>query len=133
MRVQSGFTIVEVLLAMFILISAIYVLSGLQIRSILRVLRDRDKIDRVFFVKKELYKELYATEKQKKPITTQIEDPEIKIVTESVSIAKKSGLEDVSEYIQVLRTKGQWKKNGRDNEILMISFIPVPQENEEKK
>ena len=130
---KNGFTIIEVLLAMFILVSSVYVLSNLQIRSIFRVLKDRDEIDRVFLVKKELYLAMFDKEKSNKRTTTEIEDLSTKIVTEPVSVEKKSSLKDLTGEVRLLKSVGSWEKDMKKREIVMVSIISKPADKEEKK
>ena len=130
---KNGFTIIEVLLAMFILVSSVYVLSNLQIRYIFRVLKDRDEIDRVFLVKKELYLAMFDKEKSNKRTTTEIEDLSTKIVTEPVSVEKKSSLKDLTGEVRLLKSVGSWEKDMKKREIVMVSIISKPADKEEKK
>lgn len=55
MKDQNAFTLFEVLLAIFILTTTVYVLGDLQVRSLMRVLKDRDTLQHLFIIKRELY------------------------------------------------------------------------------
>ena len=54
-RFSDGFTLMEVLIALFILTSSVYVLFDIQIKSVFRTFRDREIIERVFLVKRDCY------------------------------------------------------------------------------
>lgn len=133
MGIKKGFTILEVLLSMFILISCIYVLTNLQIRSIFRVLGDRDTIDRVFLVKKALYSTLYGSGKLRKPLKEIVENPKTSIKTECDTINKKSEAANLPENIRFLKAKGRWESNAKKREITMLSFVSLPDKEREKK
>ncbi len=135
MKRTAGFTLFEVLIAIFILVSSVFVLSDLQIKSLFRVLSDKEKIDRVFLVKKELYKLYRKFPKKKKAMVVKLEDPDpdIKITTQEVEIGRKSILKDMKDQIAVFQTEGQWRSGQFDNEIKMLFFVPKPQEDKDKK
>lgn len=133
MKKHKGFTIMEVLIAMSILVSSIFVLTNLQIRSVFRVLRDRDAISRLFLVKKAFYISFYGSQKSNKPVKETIEEPETKVVTEFDSIDKKSESNSLAATMRFLKAKGNWESNGKKREMMMLSFIGNPEQEKERK
>ena len=110
MRKNAGFTLFEVLIAMFILVSSVFALSDLQIKTMFQVLSDRERIDRVFLIKRELYKLYRKFPKKKKAQVIKLEepDPEMKITTQEIEIGKKSILKDIklsAVLLSIIRIK----------------------------
>ncbi len=68
MKNKEGFTLLEVLLSLLILVAAVSIISDLQIRLMMRMRSGRENIDRVFLVKKELYDIFLRLPKKEKPI-----------------------------------------------------------------
>ena len=52
---SPAFTLLEVLIAITVLTTSVFILSRLQIKARLRVIQKAEEIERVFFVKKYLY------------------------------------------------------------------------------
>src|SRR5579862_3690490 len=67
---RPAFTMIEVLLALSILASSVFLLSRLNVRSLFRVMRDRDEIEKIFLIKKDFYKFLYKTDQKNWPLQT---------------------------------------------------------------
>ena len=132
MQNRCGFTLVEVLLAIFILVSSIYVLTDLQIRSLFRVLKDRGEIDRVYLIKKESYTNYLTPPKGEKPITKKIEDPAVSIRTEKVELNKKSVFHEFKDSINLIKTTGSWKEKMIPQEMVMMTFVENQQKEEKK-
>lgn len=132
-RNSSAFTLAEVLISLFVLLSSIYVLSGLQFRSARKVLQSADEIERVFFVKKQLYNLYLTPPKKDKPLKITIENPDIIITAHKQEIdKKKSSLKNLVEKITIIWAQGDWKRGLREHRIKMISFVPRPK-NKKKK
>jgi hypothetical protein len=130
---QSGFTLIEVLLAMFILISGVYVLSDLQIRSFFRVLSDREEVERIFLVKKDFYTVFIKGQAKIKKLVTKLEEPDIKIVTEAVEISGKSSFKSLKKKLQLVQTEGTWKSGPSNRSLKIVGFVLKPEEKEPKK
>jgi len=131
MKNQKGFTLLEVLMALVILVTAVSLLSSLQLRSLMRMWRSREEIERVFLVKKDLTDIFLKLPKKEKPIVKKIEDPQIKIITQVEEINKKSDLSSFIETIKIVRTQGEWKSGLVDRKLSMISFVLKPEEKEQ--
>lgn len=135
---KNGFTLLEVILALFILVSAVTIISNTQFRAIFTLWKGREKIDRVFFIKKDLLDIFFKIpEKQKeiarikdRPIVTTLENPEIKISSTLLEINKKSSLKNFIDFIDVVKTSGEWKSGTSNMKIEMLAF--VQKEKEEK-
>lgn len=130
-QLRDGFTIFEVILAMGIMTTSVVLISGMQMRALFRVIDDRDTIEKVFLVKKDLYSSLlYPISKNK--IINKIDEPEIVITTEVVTIAKKSALERWHDTLKIIRSEGVWKKDQFTRSVTMGSIIFKPEEKKEK-
>ena len=133
MKQNVGFTLIEVLLALAILAGSVFFLSDMQIKSMFRVFKSRDEIDRVFLIKKDLYSAYFKLPKDGKPVVNKVENPKTKIVTELVEIGKKSEFKDFADKLQVIQAEGQWVSVEEKYSKKMISFIFKPKEKEKKK
>ena len=133
MNHKHGFTLIEVMIAIFILVSSIYVLTDLQIRSLFRVLKDREEVDRVFLVKKDSYTSYITPPKCDKPHITKIEDPAVDIKTEYVELNKKSVFYEHKDLISLIKTTGTWKQNNVMRNIIMITLVEKQQTEKQQK
>lgn len=128
-----GFTLIEVILAMVVLTSTVFIISGLMLRSFLRVQENRDDIEKVFLIKRELYANYFKPPKENKKNVQKIEEPAITITTQISEINKKSELRDLSNNLRIVRSDAIWKMNNYVRESSMVSFIFQPQDEEQKK
>jgi len=131
MKNQGGFTLLEVLLSLVILATSVSILSSLQLRSLMRMWRSREEIERVFLVRKDLTDIFLKLPEKDKPIINKIEDPLINITTQAEDINKKSGLAPFMETIKIVRSDAEWKSNLVDRKLSMISFILKTEEKEQ--
>jgi type II secretory pathway pseudopilin PulG len=132
---SPGFTFVEILLALTILAGSMYIFSGIQFRAVNKVRKSVNEVERVFFIKKELYK-LFLDTNNKKPKKITIAQPEIVIETSRRKIdPKKSALKDFEKEIDIIVATGNWKDGPDQRSMSMISFIekPKPKKKQEKK
>ncbi len=133
---RKAFTLFEVIIALFILVAAVSIISSMQFKAVMRIWQGREEIDRVFFIKKDLLDIfLKIPEKQKeiarlkdKPSVTTLEDPQLKITSQLLDIDKKSDLKKIVDLIDVVKTVGEWKSGLAVREIPMISFMLKPEE-----
>jgi prepilin-type N-terminal cleavage/methylation domain-containing protein len=136
MKKNAGFTIIEVLIAMGILVGAVYTLSDLQIRSLFRIIKDREKIANIFLVKREIYRTyLYPPRDDKgiKPRTITLEKPALTIATEPVQISKKSSFKSMHELVFLVKTHGKWVRGDSKRAIDIFTIVPKPKKKEEEK
>ncbi|MFH1644647.1 MAG: prepilin-type N-terminal cleavage/methylation domain-containing protein [bacterium] len=131
MKKKEAFTLLETLIAITILAVSVTILSSLQVRSFLRVLKGRESISRVFLIKKELYEKFFELSKIKKPIIKEFEDLNLKITTVLKNIEKKSSLNDYVDEIQILESTGQWTTDIGPGSLKMFELVLRPKE--EKK
>ena len=125
MSKSKAFTFAEVLLSLLVLTSSVYVFSKLQFKSIFRTEKSTQEVERVFFVKKYLYK-LYLSPpaKNKKTIKKTITEPEVVITANRQDIdPKKSSLKKLSKKLEIIWSKGSWESGPDKREIKMISFV----------
>lgn len=130
---RAGFTLIEVLMAMGVLIIAVSIIANLQLRSLLRMTRDRDDIEKVYLVKQELFKHLLEQQKQKKKFTSSLENPEIKFTTNVDQIHSKSALADLKENLLWVKTEGQWKLDNDKRSTNMVALVFRPREKKDEK
>lgn len=128
---KKAFTLIETLAAIAVLAVSITILSGLQVRSLIKTLKGRQDIDRVFLIKKELYKISLNIPKNRKPIIEETEDLNLKIKSSVVDIEKKSSLRDFDKNIKIVQSVGDWTSDIGSSQISMIGLIWQPEE--EKK
>ncbi len=143
MKMRSGFTLIEVLLAFSILISSMFVLSNAQIKYMRRVLRDREDVERIFLAKKEYYQAYLMPPKEEKPIKRELTNPEVRITTETkklkhslFSVSKKTEEKKTDAGKQPLRlivTEAFWKSGAFDNTITLVGVVYQPPQEKEKK
>lgn len=142
MITKQGFTIVEVLLAMFILISAIFVLSNLQMRAIYRVMKDKKTARNIYLVKKKLHLAMMPERKKKvdankinKKLSDQIsaDEQSVKVAISSKDIDKKSKLVAFAKGMRMVKAEGTFDDRGKKQKIFMSTLIQEPEKKEEKK
>ncbi len=136
--INNGFTLLEVMVAMTALAVSIYLISNLQIKSLKKVMRSVDKIDRIFFIKKELFNIYNDPPIKRKPIKKIIAKPNLTIISHREKInEKKSSLKDFAKNIEIVWSEGNWEKYGDKFHMKIISLITKPKpkahKQEEKK
>ena len=130
--IKKGFTLLEVLISLLILVSAVSIFSSTQLRSVLRILKEKDYLERVFIVKRELINFIeQQEEKEKKQLRTEIEDPEMRVVSQIIDIDKKSSLKSFMDDIKIIKSEGVWKKFGTSYTLPLVTFIKI-EENRKK-
>lgn len=136
MKQTTAFTLIEVLIALFILATTGFVISSVQVRSFLRVKKDEQNIERIFFIKKELYKLLIdppSAKKSEKILIEKLEDPEMKISSRLIKIPKKSSLYAFKDSLRIAQSEAVWKDNGFVRKQKMIGLLHYQTEEDEKK
>jgi len=128
MKTKKAFTLIETLFAIGILAVSITILSSLQIRSVLNVLKGKEDIDRIFWVKKALYSIFLDVPQKTKPVIETIENLDLTISSQVVDIDKKSSLKDFADNIQIIHSEGRWSTDLGARSIKMISFVLKPEE-----
>lgn len=130
---SPGFTLIEVILAMGVLTATVFIISGLMLRSLLRVEENRDDIEKVFLIKRELYANYFKPPQKNKKNIQKIEKPAITITSVIEDINKKSSLRDLAKTLKIVRSDAIWKMNKNVRESTMLSFVFQPQKEEQKK
>jgi prepilin-type N-terminal cleavage/methylation domain-containing protein len=125
MNNTCGFTLIEVILAMSVLTTTVFITSGLMLRSFLRVHENRDDIEKVFLIKNELYKNYFKPPKSTQPVVKKIEKPEITITSVIDDINEKSSLKDLRKNLKIVRSDAIWTKDEIIKESSMLSFVYV--------
>lgn len=134
MKQTPAFTLIEVMIALFILATTGFVLSSVQMRSYLRVETNRKNVERVYLIKKELYQFLMTPPKSDKPVVIKLENPILRITSNMVEIPKKSSLYSFKDNLRIIQSEADWKDAGRVRKEKMISFVyKEPEDEKEKK
>lgn len=135
MKKNNAFTLAEVLLSLFILTGAVYVLSNLQFKSSRKVIKSTSEIERVFPIKKQLYAYFLQPPKTDRPLKVTLDDPNVVITAHKQEIdKKKSELKDFAKNVDIIWAEGEWTSGSRKETIKLISFVPKPEKkNNEKK
>lgn len=134
MKQTPAFTLIEVMIALFILATTGFVLSSVQMRSYLRVETNRKNVERVYLIKKELYQLLMTPPKSDKPVVVKLENPILRITSNMVEIPKKSSLYSFKDNLRIIQSEADWKDAGRVRKEKMISFVyKEPEDEKEKK
>lgn len=121
---KKGFTLLEVLISLLILVSAISIFSSTQLRSVLRIFKEKEYLDRVFVVKREQIDFIeQQKEKTKKLLKMDIEDPEMRVVSQILDIDKNSSLKYFADDIKIIKSEGVWHKFGNSYNLPLITFI----------
>jgi len=134
MKKNVGFTLIEVLIAMAILTSAILIVSNLELRSFLRIVRDRDEIEKIFLLKQSVYNVLLKAqnEKFKNKNIQKLEKPELSITTVIEEIPPKSSLKDYKDKLRFVKVQGTWKRDGYPQEMVLTAVMLRPLDDKEK-
>ncbi|MDQ5940318.1 MAG: hypothetical protein QG632_44 [Candidatus Dependentiae bacterium] len=121
--IARGFTIIEVMISLFILSTTMFVLSELQIRSMLRVWQSREDIDRVYIIKKFLYR-MYQSPADARKTSQKFDDPEMHMIIEPVEINKKSSLAPYAKQLQYLRAIAKWSRGTTQRTLNLFALAP---------
>lgn len=122
-RFLGAFTIIEVMISLFILTTTMFVLSELQIRSMLRVWQSREDIDRVYIIKKFLYR-MYQNPVDARKTSQKFDDPQMHMVIEPVEINKKSALAPYAKQLQYLRATAKWSRGSAQRTLNLFALSP---------
>ncbi len=120
---SPAFTLIEVLLAMTILTSCLFIIANLQTRALNKVLRERDHIERTFLIKHDAYLAFVSPPEDERKKVNRLEKPEMTLTTQTVDIKQKSALKDVKDYVKMLKTEAAWKKDRMLYEEEIVSFV----------
>lgn len=123
---KNGFTLLEALVALLILISAVTIFTRTQLRSLFRVSKERQFLNRAFLIKSNLFDfiEKLKDEKNKdKKLSKSIESPEIRVISNIIDIDKKSKLKKFADDIFIVKTEGKWQNFGTNYNLSYITFV----------
>ncbi|KKQ48508.1 MAG: hypothetical protein US69_C0020G0004 [candidate division TM6 bacterium GW2011_GWF2_38_10] len=130
---NKAFTLIEVLLAMTILTTCVFIISNLQIRVLNKVLAERGLIERTFWVKRALYKNFLKPPADGKKNVEKKEDLMVTFVTQTEGLDKKSAFREWSEVVRKLKAEVAWKQDKELQELEMISFVWNHKKEQEKR
>ncbi|MBD3273613.1 prepilin-type N-terminal cleavage/methylation domain-containing protein [Candidatus Dependentiae bacterium] len=121
---KKGFTLLEVLLSLLILVSAVTIFSSTQLRSVLRIFKEKEFLDRAFIVEQELINFIeIQDEKSKRLEKKEIENPEMKIVLQKMDIDKKSSLRSFMNNIKIVKSEATWNYFGANYKLPFVTFM----------
>ncbi len=130
---KKAYTLIEVLLAMGILTSAAFVISNLQLRSLLRIMSNRDDVEKIFLIKKELISYCIHIAKPPKKEFTKLENLGLTLTTQVSKLPAKSSLASLDDRLNFVHTLALWKHEGLQKEVTMVTFLYKAPADKEKK
>lgn len=131
---SRGFTLLEVMIALGVLSGSIYVLTDLNIKSLWRVYKDRDELEKMFLVKKQLAEQVFVPIKSIKPRKEPVEKPVMIIETTLPELSQKSALQTaVGDCCKIVRVEGTWKYAGMNRSFVLGALYFDPAVLDEKK
>jgi prepilin-type N-terminal cleavage/methylation domain-containing protein len=130
MNRRSAFTLVEVMIALFIASTTLFALSELQLRSMLKVWQSREDIDRVYVVKKFLYR-MYLSPDQIRKTSQKFEEPAMQMRIEPVPIHTKSSLAPYAKQLQFLHATATWSRGTATRMLDLYALTPRSPEPEQ--
>ncbi len=129
MKHQHGFTMIEILIAMAIFTSTVYVLSDLHIRSMFKLMRDREQLLKFFVVKNSVVEQLPLIKKKFKAEMRVSKDGGMTLLTDLVEQDKKSQLKDIlGKKLVLIKSVGSWKDGPFTRSL---EFFSIAQREEE--
>lgn len=129
MKRLSGFTLIEVMIAMAILTGSIYVLSDLHIRSMFKMMREREQLLKFFVIKNSLVGQLPLIKKKFKAEKRVSEDTSMTILIDIIEPDKKSLLNDIlGKKLVFIKSTGSWKDGPFTR---TLEFFSIAQREEE--
>ena len=129
MKKHGGFSMIEVIIAMAMLTSTVYVLSDLHIRSMYKMMRERDQFLKIFLIKNTLIEQLPIIKKTFKPVHSADETLDLKVNVNLVEPPPKSQLKDIlGNNLALVKAIGSWKTGPFDYEIVLQSFAQSEEE-----
>lgn len=111
-------------MAMGILIMAVTIVSKLELRSLMRVLNDRDELEHVFLVKKEQYLQGLRKHKEQRKFVQKSEESDVKITSQVAAIDQKSSLAGLKHRLFAIRSTVSWKFEREARDMSMVMFVP---------
>ena len=131
----NAFTLIEVLLAMTIFTSCVFIIANLQSRALNKVLLERDLVERIFLLKRDACAAFTAPPENEKKKVNHLENPDVTFTTDVLAIQSKSTLKDLKDILYLLKAEAAWKKDAVYHEYAMISIVgkPIKQEQEKKQ
>lgn len=96
-------------------------------------MKSAQEVERIFFLKKELYN-LYLNPPQKdKPQKITVENPSFEITAHKQEVdKKKSELKDFADKLDIVWAEGMWESGIGTHKLKMISFVPKERMKKEK-
>lgn len=130
---QSGFSLIEVLIALFILAFIATMVSQIQFTSVFRLALHHERLKVALRMKKELVKIAWLHLEKGKLEPIDDENQELKIRFSIESIGEKSSFADVSKSLKRVSAQASWEiLNQKENMNAAIICYDPEQDDEEK-
>lgn len=121
---RQGFTLIEVLIAMAILAGSVYVLCDVHIRSLYRLMYERDLLLNFFVAKKKLVEQMPLLEKKFKPQKSFVEERTLNVAVDLVEPDKKSILTNIlGRKLALVKVVGSWQRGPFNEEVSAVGFV----------
>lgn len=131
MKQQSGFMLLEVMLAVFIFAMTSTSIIQIQFRVLRRAVDDRELTIHLFRLKKELYNMLLHPDTKLYKKKIELENPTLKIEKEERTIHPKSSLAPFANQLTAVTVEASWLLGAEKRSTRMAGL--VYQKKEEKK
>lgn len=130
---RRGFTILEVLMALGLVVMVASMVLSIQMRIFERMKNNKEEVDRIFLLKQTLTQTLLQTPLTEKKIKLDIEEPSTIITIEPAAIEKKSSLAPWADRLVMLHAQAAWKSEniGMDMRVVAVA-LKLPKEKEKK-
>jgi prepilin-type N-terminal cleavage/methylation domain-containing protein len=130
---RSGFTILEVLLSIALVATAMSIIARIHARVLTRLEQNNDDIAKTFLLKRELAAYTMKYPKAPKKLEHDYEDLNLKVITKRKELGKKSSLRDLAPRIEEVGNSVRWKRNGNDYLANLNLFMFKPVKEKEKQ
>ena len=127
---SPGFTLIEVLIALVIMVSALSITTRLTVGMTGRFQFMRDQLSKVLVVKNKLLERLCEHFVDKAPAVQKLENPVCILTTQVREIGKESVLKEFAKDIKIVQVKAEWQPvsgggAARKADYSLSGFLPV--------
>ncbi len=120
---KAAFTIIEVMFAIVLMSTALLMLLPVQLRSLNRIMRGRNDLQRIYILREKLGELLVTPPEKLKSQAEKREKPPTEVNVTFNEITKKSHLHDFTKDIVIARVDGTYDNRKQT----LITFVPKPE------
>lgn len=102
-------------------------MSELQLKSLFKVWYAREDIDRIYHIKKYVYKALISLAPLKRQKQT-LDDPDMILQVEPISLHKKSSLAPYAAHLSLVKGEGMWHRGTRETRLSLVGLKLIQSE-----